>query len=34
MDDRQPLWLPYLFTLLALAISIGLLAWRITKKTL
>ena len=27
-------WLPYLFTLLALAISIGLLAWRITKKTL
>ena len=27
-------WLPYLATLGVLAVSIGLLAWRITKKTL
>ena len=27
-------WLPYLFTLLAVAVVLGLLGWRITKKTL
>ena len=34
VDDRQPLVVALPIHLLALAISIGLLAWRITKKTL